>query len=151
MELSIKNISEGATFGANFNKVVVEKCYYINVLEQRVEKTSILSNATASIFRISNNGTIFIKVFDNDLKLEAPLAQFRVTSTFYHKDEMAETSQTSLGRGDEIIEELPITHCGFESGKISMFMISMQHGDIISSLFVNPKDVDDYYYRIIFK
>jgi len=110
-----------------------------------------LSNATANILRVSNNGTIFIQVFDNNFGREFPFAQFRITSAFYHKDERAEVSQTSIMRGNEIIEEMPITHGGFEDGKINMFMISKQQGETIAFLIVNPKDIDDYYYRITFR
>lgn len=151
MELSIKQISEGGTFMADFDKVVVERCYYVNAVDERVEKTDILSNATANILRISNNGSIFIQVFDNDFGREFPLAQFRITSAFYHKDERAEVSQTSIIRGDEIIEELPITHSGLENSKINMFMISKQRGKIIVFLIANPESTDDYYYRIRFE
>lgn len=150
MEISIKQISEGGTFMAYFNKIIVERCHYVNAVEERAEKTSILSNATASILRVSNNGTIFVQVFDKDLGCELPLAKFRVTSTFYHKDERAEVSQTSMVRGNEIIEEMPITHGGFEDGKINMFMISKQQGKMIAFIIINPKDVDEYYYRIMF-
>lgn len=150
MMVSIKRISEGGTFMADFNKVIVERCHYVNAVEERSEKTSILSNATASILRVSNNGTIFVQVFDNDFGREFPLAQFRITSAFYHKDERAEVSQTSMVRGNEIVEEMPITHGGFEHGKINMFMISKQQGKTIAFIIVNPKDVDEYYYRIVF-
>jgi len=44
MELSIKQISEGGTFMADFKKVVVERCHYVNAVDERVEKTDILSN-----------------------------------------------------------------------------------------------------------
>ncbi|MCH5220960.1 MAG: hypothetical protein J1F05_01330 [Muribaculaceae bacterium] len=150
MDISIKQISEGGTFMTNYDKVVVEKCHYVNAVEERTEKTTILSNATATIMRVTNNGTIFIQVFDNDFGIEAPLAQFRTPSAFYHKDERAEVSQTALVRGNEIIEEMPITHGGFEDGKISMFMISKQKGKTIAFIIVNPKNTDEYYYRIMF-
>lgn len=136
---------------ADFEKIVVERCHYVNAVDERVEKTDILSNATANILRVSNNGTIFIQIFDNDFGREFPLVQFRVTSAFYHKDERAEVSQTSMMRGNEIIEELPITHGGLENGKINMFMISKQIGKTIAFLIVNPKGIDDYYYRIMFE
>lgn len=151
MELSIKQISEGGTFMADFKKIVVERCHYVNAVDERVEETEILSNATATILRVSNNGTIFIQVFDNNFGREFPLAQFRITSAFYHKDERAEVSQTSMVRGNEIIEELPITLSGLESGKINMFMISKQQGKTIVFLIVNPKGIDNYYYRIKFE
>lgn len=150
MNLSIKQISEGGTFMADFNKITVARCHYINAVEERVEKTSIFSNATANIIRVSNNGTIFIQVFDNDFGREFPLAQFRITSAFYHKNDQSEVSQTCMVRGNEIIEEMPITHGGFENGTISMFMISKQQGKTIAFLIVNPKNIDDYYYRIMF-
>ncbi len=151
MELSIKQISEGGTFRADFKNIVVERCHYVNAVDEHVEKTEILSNATATILRVSNNGTIFIQVFDNNFGREFPFAQFRITSAFYHKDERAEVSQTSMMRGNEIIEELPITHSGLEDGKINMFMISKQQGKTIVFLIVNPKSIDDYYYRIMFE
>lgn len=135
---------------ADFNKIIVERCHYVNTFEERTEKTSILSNASATILRVSNNGTIFVQVFDNDFHREFPLAQFRTISAFYHKDERAEVSQTSMVRGNEIIEEMPITHGGFEDGKINMFMISEQQGKTIAFIIVNPKDIDEYYYRIMF-
>lgn len=150
MEISIKQISEGGAFMVVFNKVIVEKCHYVNAVEERVENTSILNNATATILRVSDNGTIFIQVFDNDFGIEAPLTQFRTTSAFYHKDEQAEVSQTSMVRGNEIIEEMPITHNSFENAKISMFMISKQHEKTIAFLIVNPIDNDEYYYRVMF-
>lgn len=100
--------------------------------------------------RVVNNGTIFIQVFDNEFGREFPLAQFRTTSAFYHKSERAEVSHTSIVRGNEIIEEMPITHSGFEDGRINMFMISKQQGETIAFLIVNPKGIDDYYYRIMF-
>ena len=53
-------------------------------------------------------------------------------------------------RGNEIIEEMPITHGGFEDGKINMFMISKQHGKIIAFIIANPPNTEDYYYRIMF-
>lgn len=150
MEISIKQISEGGSFMSFFNKIIVEKCYYINAAEERVEETNILSNATANIFRVFNNGPIVIKVFDNNLGIEAPFAKFRLSSAFYHKDERAEVSQTAMIRGNEIIEELPITYDDFEDGKINLFMISKQRGNTIAFIFVNPKDIHDYYYRIMF-
>ena len=150
MEVSIKQISEGGTFMAFFNKVKVEKCHYINAVEERVEEIAILSNATANIMRAFNNGPVLIKVFDNNLGIEVPLAKFRISSAFYHKDERAEVSRTSMVRGNEIIEEMPISYGGFEDGKISLFMISKQQGKTIAFLFVNPKDTDEYYYRIMF-
>ena len=150
MTVSIKQISEGGTFMADFNKIIVERCHYVNAVEERAERTSILSNATARIVRVSNNGTIFVQVFDNDFGREFPLVQFRIISAFYHKNERAEVSQTSMVRGNEIIEEMPITHSGFEHGKINMFMISKQQGKTIAFIIVNPKDIDEYYYRIMF-
>lgn len=150
MEISIKQISEGGAFMVVFNKIIVEKCHYVNAVEERVENTSILNNATATILRVSDNGTIFIQVFDNDFGIEAPLTQFRTTSAFYHKDEQAEVSQTSMVRGNEIIEEMPITHNSFENAKISMFIISKQHEKTIAFLIVNPIDTDEYYYRVMF-
>ncbi len=112
MTVSIKQISEGGTFMTDFNKIIVEISHYVNAVEERTEKTSILSNASASIMRVSNNGTIFVQVFDNDFGREFPLAQFRLLSAFYHKDERAEVSQTTMVHGNEIIEEMPITHGG---------------------------------------
>lgn len=150
MEVSIKQISDGGTFMVDFDKVIVERCHYINAVEERVEKTLILSKARATIMRVSNNGTIFIQVFDNELGQEFPLVQFRTTTAFYHKDEQAEVSQTAMIQGNEIIEELPITHGGLENGKINLFMISKQNGGAIAFLIVNPQNTDEYYYRITF-
>lgn len=150
MEISIKQISEGGAFMASFNKITVERCHYINAIEERVEKTLIFSNATANIMRIFYNGPILIKVFDKDLGIECPLTKFIITSAFYHKDERAEVSQTSMVRGNEIIEELPITYGGFEDCNINMFMISKQQGKTIAFIIVNPQNIDEYYYRIMF-
>lgn len=150
MTISIKQISEGGTFLASFNKVVVERCHYVNAREERVENTTILSKATANILRVSNNGTIFIQVHDNEFGMEFPLTQFRVNSAMYHKDERAEVSQTSLLRGDEIIEERPITHPDLKGGEVNLFMISKQKEKTIAFLIVNPNDTDEYYYRIMF-
>lgn len=150
MDVSIRQISEGGAFMAYFNKVIVERCHYVNAIEERVEKISILSNATANIMREFFNGSILIKVYDTFLGVHAPLAKFRITSAFYHKDERAEVSQTAMVRGNEIIEELPITYGEFEDCKISMFMISKQNGKTIAFLIVNPKDTEEYYYRIRF-
>lgn len=90
MDISIKKINEGGTFMADFNNIIVERCHYVNTIEERVEKTSIFSNSTANILRISHNGTIFIQIFDPVFGREFPLAQFRITSAFYHKDDQAE-------------------------------------------------------------
>ena len=100
--------------------------------------------------RVFDNGPISIKVFDSNFGIEVPLAKFRANSAFYHKDDRAEISQTALVWGNEIIEELPITHSDFEHGKISMFMLSKQQGKTIAFIIVNPKDIDEYYYRIMF-
>ena len=54
-------------------------------------------------------------------------------------------------RGDEIIEELPISYEGLENGKVNLFMISKQQGKTIAFLILNPKGIDEYYYRITFK
>ncbi len=151
MELSIKEISNGAPFMADFEKVEVKKCYHINNIDEHIESTSILSNAKATILRVSNNGTIFIQIFDNNLGLEFPLVQFRVTSSFYHKDEYSEGAQTALVRGDEIIEELPVNYEGLEYGKVNLFMISKQRGNTIASIILNSIGNGDYFYRIMFK
>ena len=135
---------------AFFNNVTVERCYYINAIEERVEKTSILSDATASITRVFPYGLIRVNVFDKNLGINFLLAKFKITGAFYHKDERAEVSQTARVRGNEIIEELPITHSGFEDGKINLFMISKQQGETIAYIIVNPQDTDMYYYRIKF-
>lgn len=82
MELSIQQISNGAPFTVDFQKMVVERCHYVNASEERVEPTTILSQATATMMRVVNNGTIFIQVFDNEFGREFPLAQFRTTSAF---------------------------------------------------------------------
>ena len=150
MNVSIKQISEGGTFLVSFNKVIVERCHYVNAVDERVEETSILSNATATIMRVTHNGTIFVQVFDKDFGREFPLAQFKTTTAFYHKDERAEVAQTSMMRGNEIIEEMPITHGSLEDGRINLFMISKQQGKTVAFIIVNPKDVDEYYYRIMF-
>lgn len=135
---------------AFFNSVTVERCHYVNAVEEQVEKTSILSEATASISRLFPYGLIRIEVFDKNVGIICPLAKFKITSAFYHKDERAEVSQTSMVRGNEIIEELPITHGGFEDGKINLFMISKQQGKTIAFLIVNPQHTDEYYYRVMF-
>lgn len=151
MELSIKQISNGAPFMAKFKKVIVERCHYVNVVDERVEKTSILSNAEATIMRVSNNGTIFVQVFDRDFGREFPLVQFRINSSFYHKNERAEVAQTSMMRGNEIVEELSVTHSGFEDGKINMFMISKQQDETVAFLILNPQGIEEYYYRVMFR
>ena len=151
MELSIQQISNGAPFVANFNKVVVERCYYVNARDERVEPTSILDGATATMMRAFNNGTIYVKVFDKVCRGFFPLVRFRVTSAFYNKNEYGEFSETAMIRGNEIIEEMPITKGGFEKGKINMFSISKQQGEIIAFLLINPQGIENYYYRIMFR
>lgn len=136
---------------AQFKKVVVERCHYVNAVDERVEPTSILANADATIMRVTNNGTIFVQVFDSTFGREFPLVQFRVNSAFYHNSERAEVSQTSMVRGNEIVEELPVTHSGLEGGKVNMFMISKQQGETIAFLILNTKGIDDYYYRVMFR
>jgi len=150
MELSIKQISDGFPFMETFKKIVVERCHYINAVDERIESTSILSNAEALISRVVKDGTIFIKVTDNKMGKGLPFAQFRVNTTFYHKDERAEVSQTAIVRGDEITEELPISYNGLEHGKINLFMISKQQGKVVAFLILNPPSIDDYYYRVGF-
>lgn len=151
MELSIQQISNGAPFMAYFNKVVVERCYYINARDERVEPTSILSSTTATMMRTSNHGAIYIKVFDKFLAKDFPFALFYATSAFYNKNEYGEYSETPMIRGNEIIEEKPINDKNFENGKINMFSISKQRGEIIAFLLINPQGVEDYYYRIMFR
>lgn len=151
MKRSIQQISNGATFMVDFKKIVVERCHYINAIEERVEPTSILSNATATMLRVADNGTIFIQVFDADSGKEFPLAQFKVSSFFYRENDGIELAQTSMIRGNEITEELPITHTELECGKISLFSISKQKGKTIAFLILNPRNIDDYYYRIMFE
>ena len=150
MEQSIKFISEGAPFELKFKKIVVEKCYYINAIDERVEPTSILSRADATIIRYFNHGTISIRVFDGIIGRVFPLAKFRLTTANYHRTEHSEVSQTSMMRGNEIIEELPLTLGAFENGIINMFMISKQKNGLIAYLIVNIEGVDDFYYRIMF-
>lgn len=151
MEQYIRQISKGGSFLDFFNNIIVEKCYYINASDEKVEQTSILSEANGRIFRRWDNGPIVIRVYDNHYGLEYELARFRANYLSYREDEHAEIAQTALIRGDEIIEEHPLTHSGFEDGKINFFMISKQRGKTIAFLIINPKDIDDYYYRIIFE
>ena len=150
MEPSIKQISNGIPFMVDFKKIVVSRCHYINAVEERVESTSILSDAEAVISRVTNNGTIFIQVTNKISRKEFPLAQFRVNATYYHKDEHTEISQTAMVRGNEITEELPISYDGLEYGKINLFTISRQQGRVVAFLILNPPNVEDYYYRVMF-
>ena len=151
MELSIKQISDGGTFMVDFNSVVVDRCHYINAVEERVEKTTILSGANATMLRVQNRGTIFVQLLMNGS--ERVFAQFRTNSSFFHKDDVhnVEMASTSVIRGNEIIEEYPIDIEGLENGKINLFSISKQKGRLISFFIINPKNHDDYYYRIKFE
>lgn len=151
MEISIKQISNGGTFMADFNTIEVERCHYINAIEERVEKTTILSGAKATMLRVQNGGTIFVQLMMNGA--ECMFAQFKATTSFYHKDDEhdVEMSQTAIVRGNEIIEEYPITIEELENGKISLFSISKQKGRLISFFIINPKHHDDYYYRVKFE
>ncbi len=150
METSIKQICDGAFFLINFKKIIVEKCSYINAINENVETIPILTNAEATIMRFAYKSSIQIKIFDHTLNLEMPFAQFRVTTASYHCNEHSEVCQTPLVRGNEIIEEYPVTHSGLKKGNISLFMISKQNNKIIAFILLNPKDSEDFYYRIIF-
>lgn len=150
MELSIKKISEGAPFMADFRKVKVERCHYINVFDERIEATSILSQATATIFRVTTNGTIFVQITKQGIEPKS-LVQFKTTTAFYHKDGQVEVSQTAMVRGDEIIEEVPINLIDFEHGKVKLFFISIQDGKAMATIILNPPSTNDYYYRILFR
>ena len=151
MELSIKQINNGGSFMADFNSIEVERCHYINAMEERVEKTSILSKAKATMFRVQNGGTIFVQIMMNGA--ERVFTQFKATASFYHKDveHDVEMSQTAIVRGDEIIEEYPIDIEGLENGKINLFSISKQKGGLIVFFIINPPKNDDYYYRVRFE
>lgn len=146
---SIKQISEGAPFMADFTKVAVQRCHYINATDERVEQMSFLDQATATILRVSDKGTIFIQLVDHGV--ERPLVHFKAKTAFYNKSEHSEVSQTSMLRGDEIVEELPISFNELEHGKVNLFSISKQNGETIAFLIINPANVDDYYYRIMFR
>lgn len=151
MEISIKQISNGGAFMADFNSIVVERCHYINAMEERVEKTTILSGAKATMLRVQNGGTIFVQLMINGV--ERIFAQFKATISFYHKDNEhdVEVSQTAIVRGNEIIEEYPIDIVELEEGKINLFSISKQKGRLISFFIINPKNHEDYYYRVKFE
>ena len=136
---------------ADFNTIVVERCHYVNAMEERVEKTTILSGAKATMLRVQNGGTIFVQLMMNGA--ERIFAQFKATSAFYHKDDEhnVEVSQTAIVRGNEIVEEYPIDIEGLENGKINLFSISKQQGRLFSFFIINPQNHNDYYYRVMFK
>ena len=145
VKISIKEISNGGTFMVDFNRIIVEKMYYTGTLE----KMSFFSNATATILRVSNNGTIFVQLMDSGV--EYPLAQIVINGgTFYHKDERCEVAQTTVVRGNEIIEELPISIKELGYGKINLFSITKQERGVVSFMIINPQNIDNYYYRITF-
>ena len=151
MELSIKQVSTGGAFMVDFNTIVVERCHYINAMEERVEKTNILTGAKASMLRVQNGGTIFVQLMMNGN--ERIFSQFKANSFFYHKDDTRdiEMAQAAIVRGNEIIEEHPIDIEELECGRINLFSISKQKGRIISFLIINPQKHDDYYYRVKFE
>ena len=151
METSIKQISDGGTFMVSFGTVSVERCHYINAVEERVEKTSILSDAKATMLRVQNGGTIFVQLMMPEK--ERVFAQFKVRAFFYNKDDVydVEMAQAAVVRGNEIIEEYPIDIEELENGKINLFSISKQFGRLISFFIINPRNHDDYYYRVKFE
>lgn len=151
MELSIKQVSTGGAFMVDFNTIEVERCHYINAMEERVEKTSILSGAKATMLRVQNGGTIFVQLMMNGA--ERIFAQFKASPFFYHKDDTnnVEMAQVAIVRGNEIVEEYPIDIKELECGRINLFSISKQNGRIISFFIINPQNHDDYYYRVKFE
>ena len=72
---------------------------------------------------------------------------------FTNKDDDydVEMAQAAVVRGNEIIEEYPIDIEELENGKINLFSISKQFGRLISFLIINPRNHDDYYYRVKFE
>lgn len=148
MGTSIKRISEGSPFTVEFKKVMVERCHYINATEERIEKMSLFSSASALMVRAFEDDTIFVQIIKDGQ--EFPFVHFRVNTAFYHKDERAESSQTALVRGTEIVEEFPINIKELEHGKIGLFNISIQRGMVIAHLLLNLPDNNDYYYRLTF-
>ena len=65
MELSIKQISEGGTFMADFKKIVVERCHYVNAADERVEETEIPVSMARGL--ASKRWNITIRVWANSI------------------------------------------------------------------------------------
>lgn len=144
MELSIKRISDGAPFKVDFKEVVVEKCFYINAANERIEKMKFLSTANASIIRHINGGPIEICFFSHGINL--PSIVFQVPLMFYNVDEKCEGAQAHFGI--QVIR--PVAFSELEFGNVSLFFISIQNDKVVASIILNPKGVEDHYYRIMF-
>lgn len=146
MEISIKKICEGDSFIVDFNKVMVERCHYINSYDERVEELDFLSSVEASISRNIKQGAIQIQLFDKKFNIHLPSIVFLTTNLSYDKYDQEERAQTSFG-----IQEInPVMFSELEYGKISLFLISKLEGEVVAFLILNPKNVDDYYYRLTF-
>ena len=86
MDYSLENIGKGKGFFLDFDKVWIDKCFYINRNEEKVEKVNVLTNsAKTTIVRFMDND--FIKVDLHQFGLVVEIASFDVSKFTYFKND----------------------------------------------------------------
>ena len=96
--------------------------------------------------RFTMNGPIEVNLFDKDFSLRLPSFMFQLPPRVFYSNDEIESMQASFG----IRMVKPVRLAEFENGIVSLFFLSIQKGEVIASLILNPPGVDDYYYRMIF-
>lgn len=149
MEKSVKNILNGESSFIDFNKVIVEKCTYINNEEEKTEVLPIWDLSTSSLIR---SGNYFqLTIIDNLCNVRVPFAEFNVLSQFTYKQET--WGEIALVNGNKIQMSGPLfTPSMIDNDcKITYFSISRQHEKLIVFILLTPNSNDDYYYRVRFE
>lgn len=147
MDYSLENIGKGKGFFLDFDKVWIDKCFYINRNEEKVEKVDVLTNsAKTTIVRFMDND--FIKVDLHQFGLVVEIASFDVSRFTYYKSDKIELVQADNSYGGGLSGLTPARIPQMEFGKISMFQMSKQQNQLVAFLITNPDGVNDYYYRI---
>lgn len=152
MENSIKDIINGIHTFITFEKVVVEKCTYINRDEEKIEILPTFNQATATLG--CGGGHYHFDVLDRKFSLLVPFAIFNVNAQFFYRQEsFGEMAHINLSRGNEIQMSRPLVapYPINDNCKITLFGISRQHGKLIAFLLLTPDSNDDYYFRVKFE
>ena len=143
MEISIQEISRGDSFVIFLDEAVIDKCYYVNSQEERVEQIFKLG----SVMMQGANYSIHISAYNPLLNLNASLARFTVRQFDYRTQGTVEMVISNYG----IEMESPVTLGLLENSKVNYFSIVKDGNKLYSYLILNPPQHDDYYYRIMFK
>lgn len=146
MDISIQRICHGEGFTAFFDEAVIEKCYYVNSQEERVEIIHRLESIIIQCGLFGYN-TIHISGYDPLCNCNVPLIRFKVPNFNYSKQLSAEIA-TAV---NNIQEVLPVSLGILIDSKVNYFSILKDGEKLQSYLILNPPNCDDYYFRIIFK